>query len=249
MSLANEIPAFADLQSLTGASDSQLTAMLAFGCAEQPIANFEDAITERLVRFFRHITGVPWVRGWQNGARPDQAETGLPAGQYGTVWLRAVQPVSAPIVEIERSVDPVTGLLRRDGCEIVRQQMRYEFQLDVYRDAGAATRQQENDIEQTPAGSAIDVLLRLQLRLSLSRARAALAESCLDMDRHPVTGIINLPQPLVQNTFETRANATFRVYAAPLQGWREPLVAEADFVFDCPPESELFPDPPPPVIC
>ena len=174
---ADDFAAFADLRDLTGASDAQLAAMLARGCADLPSVNFEDAMSEALCRLFRHVTGIPWVRGWQEGLRPD-AVTTVPDGQYGTVWLLSASPIGAPVTTHRDSLD-AGGNLRDDKCEEVAQMMRYSWQLDVYRDAGQATRREENAAVQQPVGSALDVLVRLGIALDHYRVRQAAREYCM----------------------------------------------------------------------
>lgn len=232
---ADDFAAFADLRDLTSASDEQLAAMLARGCADLSAVNFEDAMSEALCRLFRHVTGIPWVRGWQEGLRPD-AITGAPDGQYGTVWLLSASPVGAPVTTYLDSRDGA-GNLRDDKCEQVAQMMRYSWQLDVYRDAGAATRREDNATIQHPVGSALDVLIRLGIALDHGRVRQAAREYCMSWRSSAVQGARNLPQPLVQNAYETRATADFTTFGTPVSTIRAPTFGPDpdgnDWTFDC----------------
>jgi hypothetical protein len=235
---AADFAAFADLKDLTGATDDQLAAMLARGCADLPTVNFEDAQSEVLCRLFRHVTGIPWVRGWQEALRPD-AVTTVPDGQYGTVWLLSATPVGAPVTT-HRDTRDGAGNIRADKCEEVAQLMRYTWQIDVYRDAGAATRREETPVVQHPAGSALDVMLRLSIALDHIRVRQAAREHCITWHSPAVTGARNLPQPLVQNTYESRATAELTTYGTPVSTIRVPTFGPDgpdwtfDWTFDCP---------------
>jgi len=231
---ATDFAAFADLKDLTGASDTQLAAMLAQGCADLPAVNNEDAMSEALCRLFRHVTGIPWVRGWQEGLRPD-AVTSVPDGQYGTVWLISATPIGAPVTSHRDSLDAL-GNLRDDKCEEVAQLMRYAWQLDVYRDAGQATRREENSAVQQPVGSALDVLFRLGIALDHFRVRQAAREYCMTWRSSALTGARNLPQPLVQNAYENRATADLTIYGTPVSTIRVPTFGPDpgnDWTFDC----------------
>jgi hypothetical protein len=244
MTQPSTFAAFKDLVELTGATDAELANMLSRGCADLPIANFEDALTEALLRFMRHLTGVPWVRPYQEGARPSEV-TGAKDGQYGICWLLSVTPRGTPKTSFLESIDPNTNLARQDYCEVVSQMHRYSWQLDVYRDAGDPNRRQTTPTVQQPAGSAIDVLIRAGMKMQHIRARNALSESGIQYNSKPISGIRNIPNELVKNSFETRATANLEVFACPVSSIRAPTFGAVDFEFECP----VFPDPPIPQEC
>lgn len=231
--------AFQDLQDLTGATDAQLATMLKYGCTEQASVNYEDVVTEQLLRLFRHITGVPWIRGWEQGARPE--------GQYAAVWFFGARIVGSPV--IDRRQVFIDNVLQDDMCEVVTQPAEYQFQLDVYRDNGAPRVDQDGAVLSQPRYSASDVLIRLATAFGHTRFRSALTEKCIFLDHAPFGSIRNLSKTLVQNTFETRASVDFHVRVNPTSSLRVPTFGSVDWGFLCPPESELFPDPPAPVEC
>lgn len=231
----SEFLALKDLQELTGATDGQLNDMLALGCSELPIANYEDVITEKLLRVFRHITGVPWIRGFQQGARPD--------GQYGTIWLMLARPINQPQIEHRTVVDIETGEPRQDLCEVVTQHVEYTFQLDAYAENGTGNREQDAGamILDQPSLSAFDVMTRLVAAFGHRRFRMALEEHCLQLDGKPFGDIRNYAKPLVHSTFEARAGVDFRVHAGVVSSLRTPTFGEIDI-----PD---FPSTPDPMVC
>jgi hypothetical protein len=220
--------------------------MLVRGCSDLPLANFEDAFLEAVLRLLRHLTGVPWVRAFQEGARPTTGTTGVPDGQYGIVSLIGVTDHGSPMISQGDVINPATGELRDDKCELVTQMLRYSLQLDVYRDAGRGNRQQETAQVQQPPGSAIDVLIRLKMKLGHTRVREAFKQFAMQYRTKPIGPINNLPQELVKNTFENRATATLELLACPVSSLRVPTFGDQPFDFECP----AFPDqPPPPPEC
>lgn len=246
MKPAEQFESFKDLQEILDASDEELGKLLKFGCEVAPVANFEDSMTEVLLRYFRYITGVPWVRAFQNGARPNQPLTGVQEGQYGTLFLLSYEPLIAPYHINHQVIDPETGEPRQDLCEEFSVLGKYTFQMDVYRDAGQAQRSQETNGVQTPVGSAFDVLLRAKLRMNHHRMQSALRQYCIQFNSNAITGVVNLPPELIQSTYETRANATLEVYAAPVSTMRLPTT---DFIpveiNECEIEHEPEPEPEP----
>ena len=241
MTPAENFLSFKDLQDLTSATDQQIVDMLAFGCQQAPVANFEDVITEHLLRLFRHITGVLWVRGWEQGARPD--------GQYGTIWLYASKTKGQPQIEYASVIDSNTGLVVDDFCEVVYQPFEYQFQLDVYRDSGSSTRNQELSSATPPGLSAADVLHRLITALGHPRFRSALKEACLFLGTPSFGTVRNFAKPIIQNTFESRSGVDFYIRAATMSSLRSPTYGDIDWGFVCPPEDQMFPDPPETPIC
>lgn len=233
--------AFKDLQELTQATDEQIEQMLIYGCAAAPDANYEDVITQHLLRLFRHITGVDWVRGWEQGARPDK--------QFATIWLYALKVQGTSEVEYAKVYD-ANNVLLPDLCEIVYQHVQYQFQLDVYRDNGVSNRNQEITTQSGPRYSAVDVLTRLITALAHPRFRRALAEKCVHLGTPAFGQVRNFAKPLVQNTFESRAGADFFVTVRTASSLRSPAFGNIDWGFVCPPDAQLFPDPPTiPPIC
>jgi hypothetical protein len=241
MKASEAFAAFTDLQDATAATDEQLKGMLAFGCKAGIAANFEDVMTEQLIRLFRHITGVQWIRGWEQGARPD--------AQHATVWLYGAKPIGSGEVEYQEVFNSQTNALETDLCEVVYQTFEYQFQLDVFGDSGVPSRNQELADTTGPRLSAADVLTRLITAFGHPRFRAALAESCLFLGYPPFGIVRNYAKPLIQNTNESRAGVDFFIRARPISSLRSPTFSNVDWGFLCPPDSELFPDPPPPVAC
>jgi hypothetical protein len=241
MTPVQNFSAFKDLQELTGATDSEIEAMLVYGCKQSPAANFEDVVTEHLLRLFRAITGVQWIRGWEQGARPD--------GQFATVWLYGSKMIGPPEVEYVTVIDGATNTVLPDLCEVVYQHIQYQFQLDSYRDNGAGNRNQDGAVQQGPKFSAVDVLTRLTTAFGHSRFRDALREQCLYLNSKPFGDIRNLAKPLVQNTYEGRANVDFFVHVRTMSSLRSPAYGNIDWGFLCPTDEQLYPDPPAVAIC
>lgn len=229
MKPADAFAAFQDLKDLTQASDAELAGMLAYGPMATPIANYEDAVTERLLRLFRAITGVPWIRGWEHGARP--------TGQYGTIWLYSTKLIGLPTVELARVIQGSTNTVLTDLCEVARQPIEYRFQLDVYRDGGAATRNQQGASDTAPRLSAADVLLRLAIAANLTRVRQALSDACLAFGSPAFGQVRNLAKELAKNTYETHANVDLYIRAAPVASMRSPTYGVVDWGFLCPDEN------------
>jgi hypothetical protein len=241
MTPASTFAAFADLAEITQATDTELSDMLVYGCKQAPITNFEDVMTEYLLRMFRAVTGVPWVRGWEQGARP--------AGQFATIWVYSATAIGAPVTEYAQVIDGATNVVQPDLCEVVYQEYRYQFQLDSYRDSGVPNRNQDLTLTTAPRLSAIDVLTRLRTALSHPRMRAALAEQCIYLGG-PAFGIIrNLAKLMVQNTYESRASVDFFIHARTMSSLRAPAYGTVDVGYMCPPDNLLFPDPPVAVNC
>lgn len=242
MTQPSAIPQFQDLLDLTQATEQQLADMLVYGCAPLPDTNFEDVVTEHLMRVFRHITGVPWVRGWQQGSRPDM--------QYGTIWLFGAKTIGQQEIEYAKVIDGTTMLVRDDLCEVSHQTFEYQFQVDVYRDNGAGNRDQETTAPHAgPRLSAHDVIVRLITALGHPRFRTALRDKCIYLGSPTFGATRNYAKPIIQNTFEGRAGVDFFVRVRPISSIRSPTFGDVDWGFVCPTDAELFPDPPLPVDC
>lgn len=241
MKASDAFAAFKDLQDLTDATDAEIMGMLAFGCKAGVAANFEDVLTEHLLRLFRHITGVDWVRGWEQGARPDK--------QYGTIWLYGAKTIGAAEVEYAKVLDSTTGEEFQDLCEVVYQTFEFQFQLDVWRDSGVPNRNQEITSTTSPRLSAHDVVVRLITAFGHPRFRSALAEQCVYLGSPPFGATRNLAKEMRQNTFESRATVDFFVRVRPISSLRSPTFEDVDWGFLCPPDSVLFPDPPALPVC
>lgn len=241
MTPSETFTSFKDLQDLTQATDAQVADMLAFGCTLGVAGNFEDVMTEHLLRLFRHITGVPWVRGWEQGARPDQ--------QYGTIWLYGTKPEGSQEIEYRDVVNAATNELLDDLCEVSYQTFTYQFQLDVYRDSGLRHADQSGPAVTGPRLSAHDVILKLIASFGHPRFRRALAEQCLYLGFPPFGPTRNYAKELVQNTFESRAGVDFYVKARTLSSLRSPTFGDVDWGFVCPDPAAMFPAPPEPTIC
>lgn len=232
---------FAALKDLTDATDEQLARMLVNGCSPVPAMNYEDAMTEHLLRVFRQITGVRWIRGWEQGSRPDS--------QYATLWLYAVNRIGSAEIEYHRVFNSATNEYLDDLCEVSYQIFDYQFQLDVYRDNGVSNRNQETPVETGPRYSAVDVLTRLVTAFGHWRFREALLERCLSLGAPPFSQIRNLAKPMVQNTFEGRASVDFFIRGRTVSSLRSPTFGDIDWGIVCPPDEALFPDPPEPAVC
>lgn len=243
MKAAEAFAAFQDLQDLTQATDEQIASMLVYGCKAGVPANYEDVITEHLLRLFRHMTGVPWNRGWEQGARPDE--------QFGTTWLFAAKAIGSAEIEYLPVFNTQTNAFEQDYCEVVNQTFEYQFQLDVYGDTGIANRNQLQEVGITtePRLSAIDVVTRLMTAFGHPRFRSALAEKCLYLGFPAFGAARNYMKERKQETSESHAGVDFYVRARPISSLRSPTYGNVDWGFVCPPDNELFPDPPPPVDC
>lgn len=241
MTPADAFAQFKDLKDLTQASDAEVKAMLIYGCKQAPLTNFEDVMTEQLVRLFRHVTGVTWIRGWEQGARP--------GSQYGTIWMYGSKTIGQPTLEYQQVVDGATLEVQDDLCEVVYQTFEFQFQLDSYRDSGVANRDQLEGQQTAPGLSAVDVLHRLIATFGHPRFRAALRESCIQPGAPLFGAVRNLAKPLVQNTFESRANVDFFVRAQVMSSLRTPTFADVDWGFVCPTDEQLYPEPPANPIC
>lgn len=237
MKAVEAFAAYKDLQDLTQATDEEISGMLIYGCRIGEPANFEDVVTQHLLRLFRHITGVDWIRGWEQGVRPDK--------QYATLWLYAAKTIGQPEVEYHPVIDATTGERLDDYCEVVYQTFEYQFQLDSYRDNGVPNRQQEVAANPTaPRYSAFDVLTKLITALGHPRHRSALAEKCVFLGSPAFGQVRNFAKPLMQNTFEGRAGVDFFVRVKPISSMRAPTFGSVDWGILCPPEEVMFPDPP-----
>lgn len=213
MEAFNAFQAFADYQSIVGAPDNEVSRLLQEQCGELTTGNWEDQMLTNLTRVFRFATGVPWVRGWENAARPDETLTGVPDGQYGTIYLLEATPKGTPCRVQENVVNAeAPDGFSKDFCERWSQQWCFTFQLDVYRDAGVANRSQENTDIQGPIGSAFDVLSRLQMRLHHTPFRDALKEKGIQYQSRMLSMLRSMPRE-VQGTWETRANTELTVFA------------------------------------
>lgn len=241
MTPAQNFAQFLDLKELTQATDEQVIEMLVYGCKQGPVANFEDIMTERLLRLLRHMTGIPWVRGWEQGARPDS--------QYGTVWLYGSKGIGQPQIEYNRVIDGSTNLELPDLCEVVYQTFEFQFQLDSYRDSGEPDRNQDITATTSPRMSAADVIHRVITAFGHPRFRAALAEGCMVLGSPPFGNVRNYAKPMIQNTFEGRAGVDFFVRAQTLSSLRSPTFGDVDWGFLCPTDAQLNPDPPAPPTC
>ena len=249
MTNPNEFDSYRHLQEITNATDEQLMQMIAYACGDLPFANYEDAFLEVLLRYFRHISGVPWVRAWQQGARPtDQSTDGfIPAnGQYGTIQLLSFEPHSIPSHTYESRADADGQPIATDVCEMISMSGKYVFQLDVYRDAGEGNRNQQGGATaQTPTGSAFDVLIRIRTRMHHFINKMALRQYCIQHKDSALTGITNLTGVLVQETYEGRSTARFECYAQPASKMRLPVIPSSEFIefeFVNPPEPEVVPE-------
>lgn len=236
MKATEAFAAYKCLQDLTQATDAEVASMLVYGCKAGEPANFEDVVTQHLLRLFRHITGVDWIRGWEQGARPDK--------QYSTIWLYGAKTVGQPEVEYHNVYRASDGVLLDDLCEVVYQTFEYQFQLDSYRDNGLPNRQQEIAAAGGPQYSAFDVLTRLIAALGHPRHRAALAEKCVYLGSPAFGQVRNYAKPIIQNTFEGRAGVDFFVRVRPISSIRAPTFDTIDWGILCPPDEVLFPDPP-----
>ncbi len=211
--------AFKCYQDLLGATDEQLCLLLARGCTDAPLVSYQDAFTALLVRVFGLATGIPWVRAYEQGHRPDEAATGVHDGQYGTIHMLSFeQAMSEPLRTWELPEN------EQDICECIALHGKYTFQLDVYRDAGAAVRCPQGEAVQRPTGSAIDVLMRLLLRMQFNIFRDALQERCIQYGSRPIQGIQNIPE-LVKETWESRATANLELFASPSTSMQLPAAS------------------------
>lgn len=241
MKAVEAFAAFQDLKDLTVATDEQIASMLVYGCKAGVPANYEDVITEHLLRLFRHMTGVQWNRGWEQGARP--------ANQFATTWLIAGKAIGSAEVEYLPVFNSQTELYEQDYCEVVYQTFEYQFQLDVYGDSGTANRNQMVAGATEPRLSAFDVVTRLMTAFGHPRFRSALAEKCLYLGSPAFGPARNYMKAPVQETNESHAGVDFYVRARPISSLRSPTFGNVDWGFVCPPDNELFPDPIPPVAC
>ena len=192
MSLSERFPAYACLKDIAGASEGELTDWLSLSVDEEPVANYEDAVLECLISWLRAVTGVPWVRGFEDGARP--------SGQYGTVCILRTDSIGCKT----RSCREFKG----DLVETISQPVRISVQLDAYRDSGRASNCEESDAIQKPLGSAPDVLNRLRLRMCHQAHRDALADYGLSFDGEGIEAVNTAPTQR-QNDWEWRASADF----------------------------------------
>lgn len=215
MTPAENFPAFQCYKEVIGATDEQLCAILMNHCCEPTVAMYEDAMTQAIIRWLFAMTGCPWVRGYEDGQRVDESlklQGHEQDGQYGTVWMLRSEPSNQTPMRLESDIE-VNGELQQDRCESYEQLTRFEFQLDVYRDKGRAITQEETPYDALGrAGSSIDVLHQASLRSFHPLMRRALTDYGLQVGGRPITEIRNLPQPLVTETFENRANANLVVY-------------------------------------
>jgi hypothetical protein len=241
MYAAQSFAAFQDLKDLTQATDAELAGMLAFGCSPSLPVSYEDVVTEHIMRLFRHITGVDWVRGWEQGARPDK--------QYGTIWMFGAKTVGSYEIEYQRVINGATSMVLPDLCEVSYQTFEYQFQLDVYRDNGTANRNQDITTITGPRLSAVDVMLRLITAMGHPRFREALAEKCIYLGSPTFGPIRNLAKPMIKSTYEGRASVDFYVRVRPISSLRSPTFGTVDWGFVCPTDAQLHPDPPLPVVC
>lgn len=214
--------AFAELQDITGATDDELAQMLFANCGPPLGATYQDDLTTILLRWLGAITGVPWIRAYEHGNRPGVETTAVKRGQYGTVHMLWPRPMSKTPHRVE-----YTRPGSDDVCEELAVWTEYTFQLDVYRDSGAGTRQQTDpDIIQTPVGSAIDVLTRVSVRCQHDRMKRALKQYCVKLGSEPISDIKNVEPELVKETYETRAAGTLVVYAPVVSSMRLPVAIE-----------------------
>lgn len=246
MTPAEQFEAFNDLKEVIGVTDEELALLLKHNCSQAPMVNYEDALIELLTRWLRYMTGIPWVRAFQHGARPNEDETGVTDGQYGTVQLLSWKPRTR--MRYDHLQLRPDGTEYADFCEEYAFVGCYEFQLDVFRDAGIADKGQEGAVQQ-PVGSAIDVLVRASIRMYHQRWRDALKQYCVKYEDNALCKIFNLPMEKVKETFESRAVGRLKIFASPASSMRVPGIPNEEFApFDwvCPPEQ---PDPTPPEPC
>jgi len=217
-------------QELVGADDDTLKKMLHAGCSELPYGNFEDALTEVWIQYLNFVTGIPWIREYENGARPsnhgDGGGTTSPDGQYGTFFIMwADDEMHLPITSYGTKI--IDGIEQRDVCESVRTLEKFTARLRVFRESGRANRGQNVIDMQAPARSAMDVLTWAKRRTNHEMMRAALWEYGIQMDTKPMSRVINGAN-LVNKTWERQATTNLEFFACTTSNLRTPVIA-----FDC----------------
>ena len=178
---------------------------------EPPVSNYVDAITECLLTWLYAMSGVPWVRGFEDGPRPE--------GQYGTVCITQVARVEGC------DTAPALQKYKGDLLETVCKVRRFTVQLDVYRDSGVSANCEEDVVNTRtlPHGSALDVLNWLSVRMEHQVHRDALCEKGLEIDGEGIE-LANSNVLLRQHDAENRATADLFIFGTIKSTMRVPAV-------------------------
>ena len=198
MPLSEKFHAYKCLMVTTGIDEATLEQWLSHPVVDpnapealkEPASNYEDAVLSIIAAWLQAITDIPWVRGFELGARPD--------GQYGTVCL-----LRKAEGDCERRT---TRKFKGEILETISTEVRMTLQLDVYRDRGAVTDCQNPTPNDGLIGSAIDVLCRAKNRMQHRIHQDAISEYGLRLFGGGVQTINNLPQ-MREGEWEFRASA------------------------------------------
>jgi hypothetical protein len=190
---------FKTFERLPAASDQDLQDWVTLNCAPRNVADYEDSHVNVIRAWMYALTGIPWYRAYEHGARPN--------AQYGTVHFSRVNELTSYSERVEYEQRE-----NGDFCKIIKTPVEFVYILSVYRETGEATNQQEPTINDQPIFSAPDPLLQAKARAGLSIFQNALREYCLQYRDNPFGFITNLPQEIT-GRYEHRATTELRIIA------------------------------------
>ena len=217
--------AFEAFENLPAADADDLHNWITRSCHKRDVPNYEDAHVDIMRLWLRAVTGIQWVRGYEEGSRDGVDAAFNPTeGQYGTVhFLRPEESDRANYIRSERDDSG-------DFCQISYVPMDYIYRLEIFRDAGEGNNNEEYADVQRPIGSAIDPFVHLRARLELPIFQQALQEYCMYLEEVPFRVLTNNPE-VIQGGYERRAIGEIRVLALVSGSIRVPGFDQIDLEF------------------
>lgn len=195
-------PEFQQLWLAYGSPDEeQFKRVMRSSCIRCYGGMYEDEIYESLCHILTYLSGVRFIRAYEDGVRPQSI---VGAIQYGTIFIQSY--------DINGATYRFNNVIAEDSqrqCSVIARKCTINVQLNVYREGGIANADQDNTSEVGVAYSSADVLNKIINRVRHTDVLRLIRKAGFVMsDFNPVT---NAPIE-VQGSYEQRATTISTIH-------------------------------------